>query len=233
MFSSLALKAALTAALAAEPAPSPVPAHLAPEVPEQQSVPAASAPAAPAAKGHVRWFLDPGEPRTPLTGAERRELWFKTTIAHPQHIPGAMFSATIDPRGDWGPGAEGFGKRVLSRYSREIVQFSVEQGAAAAMGYEPRYLRCECVGYWNRVKHAVAYNFITLDRNQRKVFNAPRLAGATVSGLAYVSWTPGFDLDSHGAPIVAQQFAMPITGNLLREFLPDVGRLMRYLRKRR
>jgi hypothetical protein len=58
-------------------------------------------------------------------------------------------------------------------------------------GWEPRYDRCRCQGFWPRTRHAIIRNFVTYNRTEkslrRQIF--PYL-GAFVGNVTATAWTP-------------------------------------------
>ena len=56
---------------------------------------------------------------------------------------------------EWGDGFEGFTKRLGSRQAQFIIQNSVTSFGDGILGWEPRYDRCRCEGFWPRTRHAI------------------------------------------------------------------------------
>lgn len=101
----------------------------------------------------------------------------------------------------------------------------MESGAAAALGYEQRYIQCNCDGTLRRTAHAMAMNFITYDRRGRWVPNIPRV-GSTIAA-EYISrgWLP--DERRTAAQNVQELSLQLATGSLVnvwREFSPPLIR---------
>jgi hypothetical protein len=115
-----------------------------------------------------------------------------------------------------------FGRRLGSRLARSGINTSLEHSLSALAGYETRYVRCACKGAWKRVGHALAYEFVTLDRGGKRVFNWPHFAGVYASEFAAASWTPGVKWSAGGVQSAHEQIVGSALFNLVREFLPDL-----------
>jgi hypothetical protein len=64
---------------------------------------------------------------------------------------------------EWGDGFDGFAKRFGTRQAEFIIQNSVISLGDGLLGWEPRYDRCRCEGFWPRTRHAISRNFVTYD----------------------------------------------------------------------
>lgn len=191
---------------------------------------------------NVNWlygaYVPSDVPIKPLTNEERFQLYMRQTFTTPGiYIKTAFFSLrdqAADSPPEWGDGIGGYGKRALSRQAQFIIQNSLTAAGNAAVGWEPRYDRCRCNGFWSRTGHAVARNFITYDRTGKKL--RPQLlpyAGAFASGAIATAWQPG-----HPDPIVKgyqnaiAQIGVGMGTNWLSEFAPEIFRVFRRKNKR-
>lgn len=132
---------------------------------------------------------------TPLTGAERRDIYLRQTLTTPGAYMKRMFAAGIDQaRGapsQWDDGWGGYAERFASREGQFISANSLAALGNAALRYEPRYDVCQCAGFWARSRHAIMRNFLTYDQSEQEL--RPQLAlygGAFGGGLISTAWKP-------------------------------------------
>lgn len=164
----------------------------------------------------------------PVTGSERWKIYGDKTFAS----PGAYFRSLGAAAGDhlakdppsWPQGAEGYGRRVGQRFATFTMQDTVEAGLSAAVGYEPRYLRCKCTGAGPRIAHAFKMNFITLDQGGKKVFNWPKFAGAYGAGMISTTWVKDYKWSAQGIQAGNSQLYFGVVLNVFREFGPEIKR---------
>jgi hypothetical protein len=185
----------------------------------------------------VNWlygaYIPKGLPRDSLTSKQRVRLWVRQTFTTPGiYMKTVFFSAGDQVNNsppDWGGGAAGFGRRVASRQAQFVVQNSFVAWGNWKLGYEPRYDRCICTGFWRRSGYAVARNFVTYDRSQR--WFRPQLAlygGAFTAGVVAGTWKPADrNLFAEGYRAVFTQVIFGAAANWLGEFAPDIIRMLR------
>lgn len=128
---------------------------------------------------------------------------------------------------EWRQGAQGYFKRAASQFGQFAADDSIRSGLAAAAGLDTRYRRCECSGSGRRTVHAIRWSFVTRNNEGKTRFDWPRLAGAYGSGFVMDAWYP----ERFGPKDAFRQghteFGAAIGGNLLREFTPEIKRLLR------
>jgi hypothetical protein len=118
---------------------------------------------------NVNWlygaYIAKDVPLRSLNNHERVQLWISQSITTPGiYLKTAFFAAYDQVRNDpaaWGPHWAGFGKRFLSNQGQFVIQNSLSAIGNGLLGYEPRYDRCRCDGFWPRLGHAAARNFVT------------------------------------------------------------------------
>ncbi len=161
----------------------------------------------------------------PLTGRQRWGLYWRQTY----WTPGAFFRAAGPALGahldddppQWGQGAEGYARRLGDRFARFTIQDSIEAAAAAGLGYDVRYLRCDCRGFFPRFGHAVAWNFLTLSRKGRTVFDGPQVGSAFAAEFIGNTWMPkGHRSTADAMRGVGVELGIGVLFNTIREFLP-------------
>ena len=175
-------------------------------------------------------FVETGQTMTPLTGAQRRELYLSQTLITPGAYMKRMFGAGIDQvRGvpyQWDDGWGGYMERFASHEGQFIAANSLAALGNAALKYEPRYDRCQCSGFWPRTKHAIMRNFVTF--NETETERRPQIAlyaGAFGGGLISTAWKPRpKDAWAEGGKGVLGQAAYGTLLNFFIEFAGEINR---------
>lgn len=186
----------------------------------------------------VNWlygaYVPKDAPLVALTGEERFKLFVRQSFTTPGiYIKTGFFSLhdqveNVPP--EWGDGIEGFGKRLGTRQTQYLLQNAFTSLGNAAVGWEPRYDRCRCVGFWPRTRHALARNFVTYDRSEQHL--RPQImpyVASFGSGAIVATWEPAnTQVLTKGYQSAVTQVWWGSMSNMLGEFAPDV---MRQLRK--
>jgi hypothetical protein len=123
---------------------------------------------------------------------------------------------------EWGRGAEGYGKRMASGFGRSFVRRSVEAAGAAALGHDPRYIRCPCDGKWKRVAHAFSQSVLTYDNDGKRVFGYARVGARYAGTMSELAWFPDRYGWKDGFREGSQSFLTVGAFNVAREFWPDI-----------
>ena len=161
----------------------------------------------------------------PLTGKERWGLYWRQSYWR----PGAFFGNAGPALGahlnneppQWGQGMEGYSKRFANRFARSAIRDSVQAAGSAALGYDVRYVKCDCKGFLPRFGHAIAWNFVTLNRNGKTVLNVPRIGGSFASEFIGNTWMPaGYNSAGDAFRSGAVQLGFSSIFNAFREFAP-------------
>ncbi|MBI4749162.1 MAG: hypothetical protein HY774_11785 [Acidobacteria bacterium] len=168
----------------------------------------------------------------PLNGKERVKLYLLQTYS-----PAVVFRIIGPSIGyqlgevppEWGNNFGGFGRRVASTYGVLILQSSFQAAGAAAMGYEPRYVRSSKKGFFKRTGHAFMFNFLTLNRDKKLRIDFPTLISIYGSNMiAAHAWYPDrFTARGDGVRLGNTSLAIRFASNLFQEFLPDIKKIFR------
>jgi hypothetical protein len=168
----------------------------------------------------------------PLDSSQRWEHYWHNTFLY----PGLYFAAlgvaggmqlTKDPP-EWGQGLAGYSKRAGTFFATYAIQDAVHEAGDAALGYDPRYIHCECKGGVRRIAHAVAWSFLTKNDQGRTRFNAPVVAGAYASEIVPYLWYPTrYSPLKDGFRGGSQEIGITVGLNIIREFGPEFKRLFR------
>jgi hypothetical protein len=185
----------------------------------------------------VNWlygaYVDKDVPLHPLSNHQRFQLFLRQSFLTPGvYVKTAFFSLSDQARGnpeEWGDGFGGYAKRTGSRYGQFVAQNALSGAGNALLGYEPRYDRCRCTGFWPRTRHAVVRNFVTYNRTEKEL--RPQLgmyAGAFGGGVISATWQPDNpSLLTRGYQGIVTQAIFGVGANWLGEFAPDIKRVLK------
>jgi hypothetical protein len=189
----------------------------------------------------VNWlygaYIPKDVPIVALTGEQRFKLYVRQSFTTPGiYIKTGFFTLhdqIEDTPPEWGDGIEGFGKRLGTRHTQYLLQNSFTSLGNAALGWEPRYDRCRCVGFWPRTFHAIKRNFVTYDRTEQHL--RPQLMpyiAAFGSGAITATWEPAnTEILTKGYQSAVTQVWFGSLSNMLGEFAPDVIKKLRKPKK--
>jgi hypothetical protein len=181
---------------------------------------------------HVNWlygsYVPKEVPLESMNGDMRLKLYVRQTFTTWGIYVKTIFFASRDQvhgtYPEWGDGFEGYVKRFGSRQGQFIIQNSVTSLGDGLLGWEPRYDRCKCSGFWPRTRHALIRNFVTYDRSEKSL--RPQLlpyAGAFVGSVTATTWEPGnpqWQIKGYQAVITQVPVGMGI--NWIGEFAPEI-----------
>jgi hypothetical protein len=189
----------------------------------------------------VNWiygaYVPKDAPLVALTGDQRLQLWVRQSFTLPGiYIKTGFFTLhdqVRDTPPEWGDGIEGFGKRLGTRHAQYLMQNAFTSGGDAALGWEPRYDRCRCTGFWPRTRHALKRNFVTYERSEQHL--RPQImpyAAAFGAGAITATWEPAnTEILTKGYQSAVTQIWWGSMSNMLGEFAPDVMRKLRKPKK--
>ena len=166
----------------------------------------------------------------PLSGKERWHLYLRDAF----WSPGVFFRAAGPALGAqlnnapsaWGQGAEGYSKRFANRFGRFALKETYEAAGAAALGHEVRYVRSKRAGFLPRAADALTANFVTYDRNGRRIPHVARVGSVFAAELTGNLWMPAAYRDTSTAMRgVGVELGVSSAFNLIREFAPELKRI--------
>jgi hypothetical protein len=186
---------------------------------------------------NVNWFygsyIPKDVPRLPLNDGQRLSLYVRQTYTTPGIYVKTTFFTLHDQINnsypEWGDGFEGFAKRLGNRQAQFVIQNSVTSLGDGVLGWEPRYDRCSCEGFWPRTRHAVARNFVTYDRTEKSLRPQimPYLGTFAASALA-TEWEPGHpQWVVKGYQAAITQVFVGAGINWIGEFSPEISRILK------
>jgi hypothetical protein len=181
---------------------------------------------------NVNWlygsYVPKDVPLEPLSGHQRFKLYLMQTYTTPGiYVKTTLFALhdqISDSNPEWGDGFGGFAKRWGNRQVQFIIQNSITSLGNGVLGWEPRYDRCRCEGFWPRTQHALVRNFVTYDRTEKSL--RPQIMpflGAFGSSAIATAWAPGNPRwEVRGYQAVVTQVFVGAGINWLGEFAPEI-----------
>ncbi len=211
--------------LVGEQRPAEDAAAVLPEAPDVSK--ASAAPTLPLQPGDVGF--------TPLRNGERASLFFNGYLASPVSYLAMTASATVgwiadQPQG-WGRTVRGYGQRTGTEVVLYTAEEAIHDAGDAALGLDPRYFPCRCSGLWRRSGHALKMTFLAYDGAGKLYFDLPRFVGDYGTSMLVTTWYPaGYSPLAQGVKMGHLEVGLDAGTNLLREFNPEIKRVMRALK---
>lgn len=168
----------------------------------------------------------------PLTAKERTDYLLRETIASPgiyfASFGSAIGEQTSNKPPEWKQGAKGYFHRVGSQFGAFAISRTIDNAGAAALGYDPRYIRSGNKGFPKRFAHAIAWSFLTYDGKRNIRFNAPVVAGAYGGAMISTLWYPDrFSPLRDGFRKGNIEIGVHVGVNVIKEFSPELKRVFR------
>lgn len=143
----------------------------------------------------------------------------------PYPIIGAAAAAGINQADntppEWKQGAEAFGKRLGSNFGIAAVATTTRYALAEAFREDTLYYRCECTGFFPRLKHA-ALSTMTARKGEdgHRVFSIPSLVAPYAGTMTAVyGWYPDRYNAEDGFRMGNYSLLAYVGGNIAQEFL--------------
>jgi hypothetical protein len=187
----------------------------------------------------VNWlygaYVPTEAPLVSLTNQQRWKLYVRQSFTTPGiYIKTGLFAVQGTVRNSppaWGQSADGFAKRLGTRYAQFMMQNSFTASGDALAKWEPRYDRCRrCSGFKDRARHAFVRNYITYAGDEKSLrpqifLYASAFGAASISSL----WQPNNpNTVVKGYQGAITQAWVGVVSNLIGEFAPDVRRAIRH-----
>jgi hypothetical protein len=145
----------------------------------------------------------------------------------PLPLVGAALVAGIQQAGghphEWGGGIGGYGRRFGSNYGIGAITTTTRYGLAQLTGEDTLYYRCECTGFFPRLRHAM-FSTLTGRRGDdgHRVFSFPSLVAPYAGSFTAVyAWYPARFNSKDAFRIGNYNLLVYAGGNVLLEFLPS------------
>ena len=172
--------------------------------------------------------VDPSDPGTPLTHAQKWSLALKET-ADPFNVANAFMTAAFSQADNqtpkYGEGGAAYAKRFGAAMGDMATQNLFSAGVLANLLHQdPRYFRLgPQASVIRRIGYSVSRVVITRQDSGRPAFNASGLGGMVLGIAASNAYYPSESV--HGY-VIAERLTTSLTGsvmgNLMSEFLPDI-----------
>ena len=174
-------------------------------------------------------FVPKEVPLECLNGHQRFKLYIRQTYTTWGIYLKTTISALSDSRSS--DGFAGVGKQLATRQEEYIIQNSVTSLGDGLLGWEPRYDRCHCSGFWPRTRHAILRDFVTYDRTEQNL--RPQLfpyvgafVGSFTGAVSATAWGPGtVNSREKGYQAVITQIPVGMAIDWVGEFAPDIARI--------
>jgi hypothetical protein len=171
----------------------------------------------------------------PLTQRERTQLYLKTMV-NPLGYIKAGFSAGIDQSKDkppeWEQGASGYGKRFANIVGQYSIQRTVTFGLASGLHEDNRYFNSGKKGLWPRTGYAIASGILARHDDGSRHVSISQVGGVAAGAFLSRAWQP---TSQYSAGDGAVSFGISMASNMgfsvVKEFLPDLGRVIAKKRK--
>jgi hypothetical protein len=125
----------------------------------------------------------------------------------------------------FGQGSEGYAHRFVTSYSDWVIgDYMTEAIFPAALHLDPRYFRHGEGGAWKRLGSAVGQIFWTRKDSGGHTFNFAEFGGNAVAAAIGNAYYPDHRTASDTVSRLGMQVGLDITGNILKEFWPDLQR---------
>jgi hypothetical protein len=124
---------------------------------------------------------------------------------------------------EWGQGFSGFERRWGSVYGIGAITTTTRFGLAALLREDTLYYRCECTGFFPRLRHAMI-STLTGRRGEdgHRVFSVPSLIAPYVgTSVAVAAWYPGRYSEKDAFRQGNYSLLAYMGGNVVLEFFPS------------
>ena len=173
---------------------------------------------------------NPPVAQLPLTPSEKAVYKLKDTFS-PLGVLEAAFAASVDQLSDfpvgWGQGGEAYGKRFASRWGRRGIRNGIELGLQVPLHLDPRYDQMGGSNVGRRIGHAVRRTLLARRDGGGEMANVPTFVSIFATSAISLQWYPErYRTGSHILGLGAQDLGWEVGNNLVREFWPDVKRIV-------
>lgn len=189
------------------------------------------------ASGNLPSILAPQMTRVRLTAGDKFGLYlhqaFNPVALFPPAVAagfGMAFPRSGYPR-EWRDGAGAYGRLYGDALARRESNLTAGFLAAAVSHEDTRYLPSTSQNAVHRLSHAVLFTLVDRSDSGHSMPAFSNYAGAAASGIVGMGYLPrGYDDWTHAGQRSAIAFATFAGGNVLNEFCPEWGPLVKKLR---
>ena len=131
----------------------------------------------------------------------------------------------IGTPGEWGQGASGYEKRVVSTIGGSAIHAALAFGLDSTLHQDPRYYRSHSTGLWRRAGHAFRGTILTRTDRGGETLSTWRLGSAYGAAFLSNQWYPDrLNTVRLGLLQGSLQLGFDFAANLGAEFWPDLKR---------
>ena len=134
---------------------------------------------------------------------------------------------------EWEQGAYGYGRRFANILGQYSIQRTVTFGISSALDEDNRYFNSGASGIWRRTGYEVLSGILARDSDGGRhvsISQVGRVAGRF--SIPILATASSQDSPADGAVSFALSMASNMGFGVVKEFLPDIGRLVMRKRKR-
>jgi hypothetical protein len=167
-----------------------------------------------------------------FTTAQKFRFYVQSTFS-PLSLTGPVIGAaatqwTSGNPPEWGLGFPGYGRRLLSGYSRQVIANTLGLGVMFADGEDPRHYPTGKHGIWKRGLYAARETFVSRRVSGGEMPDYSRILGAYAAGFVSDAWYPAPYSNTKDALYRGSTaLASDIIWQEIKEFWPDVHRKLR------
>jgi YD repeat-containing protein len=140
----------------------------------------------------------------------------------------AGYLQEINSPREWGQGATGYGKRLVSTMAYSGVRGALAFGLDTTLHQDPHYYPSGMTGTWRRTKYALHETLFTHRDSGGETLATWRLGSAYSAAFLANQWRPD-RVNTTGLSLRegTTQLGFDALGNLRREFWPDIRKKLR------
>jgi hypothetical protein len=170
---------------------------------------------APAANS-ANWYTRP----TAKKRLNRYVLSMVGPVALAKDVVSAGYSTWRNSPEEWGDRWEGFGRRVASSFGTGVIKQTTIYSLDEAFKIDSSYYRSRKKDFGSKVSNALLSVVTARDRDGKRVFGGPRIAGTYLSsGLARELWYPSRFSFKDGFKSGSVSLGLEAAFNLVKEFV--------------
>jgi hypothetical protein len=141
-------------------------------------------------------------------------------VAVGKSVLSAGYSTWRNSPEEWGDRWEGFGRRFASGMGKNVIKNTVSYGLDESFKLDSHYYRSQNKSVGAKVKNALISPVTARDKNGRRVFGFPRIAGTyTAAIVAAETWYPARYSYKDGLKSGTISLGLNAAFNLVKEFV--------------
>ena len=153
----------------------------------------------------------------------RRKRYINSMVgpfALARQVAGSGYATWRNSPEEWGDQWEGFGRRVASSFGKNVIKQTTIYGLDEAFKLDSSYYRSKDKSVGARIRNAVISPVTARDRNGKRVFGFPRIAGTYGSSMiAHEAWYPARYDWKDGLKGGSMSLGYGVLFNLFKEFV--------------